>query len=92
MIENLIDRIVLDDNALFHDDHAVAELIHHIHIVGNEQVAQAVFVPHLIKQLQDLCLDGHIQGGNRFVRDHKPRPHDQGCCDGNTLSLSSGKL
>ena len=47
MVEDLVDRVVFHDDALLHHDDPVAELVHHVHVV---------------QKLQDLRLDGHVQG------------------------------
>ena len=60
--------------------------------MGNEQERCIVFLLDLLHQVHDLRLDGHIQGGNGFIRNDQLRVHDQRPGDPDPLALSAGEL
>ena len=53
--------------------------------MGNEHIGQAVLLLQILKQVQNLSLNGYIQRGNRLIADDKPRGNRQ--CPGNANSL-----
>ena len=44
------------------------------------------------QQIEDLGLDGHVQGGHRLVGHHEPGLGDEGAGDADALALTAGKL
>ena len=46
----------------------------------------------MAEEVDDLCLNGHIQGANRLVCHQKLRLHTQSARDGNPLALPAGEL
>ena len=44
------------------------------------------------QQVDDLCLDGHVQCGDRLVTDNELRVQGQGAGDADTLALAAGEL
>src|SRR5699024_1512274 len=52
-----------------HDGDAVAEVLDHAEVVGDEDIGQAVFRLQVLHQVEDLGLDGNVQGGHRLVAD-----------------------
>ena len=61
-------------------------------IVRDEKVGQAKLVLQLIEHVDDLCLDGYVQRGNRLVTDDEIGIDREGSRDTDTLSLSAGEL
>jgi hypothetical protein len=53
--------------------HGVTELVDDGEVVGDQQVAQSVFVAQLRQQVQDAGLHGDVEGAGRFVQDEQPR-------------------
>ena len=51
MVENLVHRPLLHDAALLHHQHPVAELVHHIQVMRDEQIAQVQLVPQGFQEL-----------------------------------------
>ena len=45
-----------------HDRHAVGDVLHHRQIVGDKQVGQAKFLLQVVQQVDDLALDGDVEG------------------------------
>ena len=60
--------------------------------MGDEQVGQAHLVLEFVKHVDDLGLDGNVQGRNRLVTDHKLRVHGHGPGDADALPLAAGEL
>lgn len=50
-----------------HDRHPVTDMLNHAQVMGNENVGQAEPVLELLQQVDDLGLDGDVQGRNRLV-------------------------
>ena len=50
-----------------HDCHPVTDVLDHAQVMGNENVGQAEPVLELLQKVDDLGLDGNVQGRNRFV-------------------------
>ena len=67
-------------------------MTHHQQVVGNEQIGQSQPFLQVVKHVDNLCLNGHVQGRYRFVANNELRIHRQ--CPGNadTLPLTAGKL
>ena len=83
---------VFHQAAQIHDAHSVGDVLHHGQIVGDEQVGQLVLLLELLEQVDDLGLDGHVQGGHRLVADHKLGVQGQGPGDADALALTAGEL
>ena len=58
----------------------------------DEEKRKAVLALQVAKQVDDLCLNGHIQRRDRFVRHQKLRLHAQRPCNGDALALPTGEL
>ncbi len=44
VVKEFVHRVLLHDGALFHDQHPGADLIDHIEIMADEQIAQIIFL------------------------------------------------
>ena len=82
----------LDKLAVVQYAYAVAEEFHHRKVMRDEEKRKAVLALQMAKQVDDLCLNGHIQRRDRFVRHQKLRLHAQRPCDGDALALPTGEL
>ena len=82
----------LHDAAEVHDRHAVADVLHHAQVVGDEQVGKVHLFLELGQQVDDLRLDGHVQGRDRFVADDDQRIQGQRPGDADALALAARKL
>ena len=83
---------MFDDPAVLHDVDVVGDPADHRQIVGDEQQGHAEFLLEVLDQLEDLGLDGDIEGGGRFVGDEQGRPAGQGHGDHHPLPLAAGEL
>ena len=82
----------LDHPAQIHDRDAVRDMADHKKIMCDKQVGQVHLGLKLVKHIDDLCLNRHVERGYRLVADHKVRIHGQGSRDADPLALSAGKL
>ena len=60
-------------------------------VVRNEKITQASFFLNIDKQIENLCLNGHIQCRDRLITDDKLRIERQCAGDADTLA-AAGKL
>src|SRR6186713_3141035 len=58
----------------------------------NKDISEPKFLPQLNQQIQYLCLNTHIQGGNGFITNDKGRLQSQCSGNYNTLALSAGEF
>ena len=64
----------------------------HGEVVRDHEVGQAELVLEVLEQVDDLCLDGHVQGAHRLVRDDQVGLHRQGPGNADALALTAGEL
>ena len=82
----------LHDMSHIHNADTVGNMFYHGKVMGDEEVGQTQLFLKLDQQVDDLCLNGHVQSGDRLVTDDKFRIHSQSSRDTDTLSLSAGEL
>ena len=82
----------LHDMTAVHDRDAVAQIIDHIQIVGDEQHREVFFRVDFLEKVQNLGADRDVQRGDRFVRNNQLRLEHQRCADTHPLLLSAGQL
>ena len=82
---------VLHQHAHVHDCDAIADVLHHAQVVGDEQVGQAVLFLQVLQEVQNLGLHGHVEGGDRLVEDDQLRVQGQGPCDADALPLAAAE-
>ena len=75
-----------------HNGDSVGNVTDHQKIMGDEQVGQAHLVLEFIKHIDDLGLDGHVQGGHRLVANHKLGVHCHSPGNADALPLAAGEL
>ena len=91
-MDDLIARPDLDDPTVEHDRDAIADVMHHRHVVTDEQVAQSELVLQIVEQVQDLRLDGDVQRLGRLVADDESRLHRKRSGDADALPLAAAEL
>jgi len=57
--------------------------------VSDKEIGQVPFLLQVLHQIQDLGLNGHVQGGNRLITDDELRVQGQGSGDTDTLAAAS---
>ena len=75
-----------------HNGDSVGNVTDHQKIMGDEQVGQAHLILEFIKHIDDLGLDGYVQGGHRLVANHKLGVHGHSPGNADTLPLAAGEL
>ena len=92
MVVNLLRIRQLYHFTKVHDGDSVGNVTHHQQIMGNEQIGQTHLILQLVKHIDDLCLNGHVQCGHRLIADHKLGLHRQRPGNADTLPLTAGEL
>ena len=90
--EHVLGRAGLDDLAEIHDGDAVADLLHHRHVVRDEEVGEAQLGLQLLQELQDLRLDRDVERGDAFVGDDDLRVEAERAGDADALALAAGEF
>ena len=90
--EQLLCRGLLHDVAQVHHGDVVREVVDHGQVVGDEDVGQTHLLLKLFQQVQDLRLDGDVQGGDWLVTDDKLGLHGQSPGDADALAAASVQL
>ena len=75
-----------------HNRDAIRDVPDHAEVVGDEQIGEAVLLLEVFEQIDDLRLNGHVQGGNGFVTDNELRIERKRPCNADALPLASGEL
>ena len=78
--------------AQIHDADAVGDVLDNAQVMGDEQVGQTHLLLQILEHIDDLCLNGNVQCGNRLVTNDELGVHSQ--CTGNAhaLTLTAGEL
>ena len=82
----------LDDLALVHHRDAVAEVAHHVEVVGDEQVGDAGAFLDLQEQRQHAGLGGEVERGDGLVADDQLGRERQRAGDRDALPLAAAEL
>jgi hypothetical protein len=83
-----LDGGYLHHPAQVHDTDTVGDMVDNGKVVANEKVSQFELSLEIFHEVKDLCLNGNIQSGGRFVAYQKLRLAGQGSCDRNPLPLT----
>ena len=92
VVVDLIHGAQLHQLAQIHDGHAVAQMLDHRQVMGDEHVGQVQLLLQLLQQVQDLCANRHVQSGDRLVADQQLGVGGDGAGDDDTLTLAAGEL
>jgi hypothetical protein len=92
MAEEGLGAGLFDDLAMLHDGYAIGYLRDHGEIVRDEEHGEVVGSAQIIEELQDLGLNGDIEGGGGFVGDEQTGAVDEGHRDEDSLALAAGEL
>ena len=92
VLEDVHRVAVLHQVAQVHHAHRVGDVLHHAQVVGDEQVCELILLLQLLEQVDDLGLDGHVQGADGLVAHHELRVQGQGPGDADALALAAGEL
>ena len=67
-------------------------MANHGQVVGNKEIGQVLILLHILHQIQNLGLNGHIQSRNRLVTYNESRIQRQGPGDPDALAASAVQL
>ena len=84
-------RSDLHHPAEVHDRDAVRDVLHHRDVVGDEEQREAEPALEILQQVDDLGLDGHVQGRDRLVRHDELGRHRQRAGEADALALPPGQ-
>src|SRR5580704_3587849 len=87
-----LDRPQLDDLAEIHHQHAVAEILHDVEVVADEEVGQAELGLEIDQHVQHLRLDRLVERRHRLVEDDQTWPQRQSARDVDPLALAARQL
>ena len=90
--EDILGGAGLDDLALGHDADPVGHLADDAEVVGDQQHRHAEALLQVLQQLQDLGLDGDVEGRGRLVGDQEVRLVGERHGDHDPLALTAGEL
>ena len=90
--EDLARGALLDDLPRVHDRHPVAEPGDHPEVVGNQDEPRLELALKVGEQVEDLRLDGDVEGGGRLVRDDEVGLAHEGHRDHHPLAEAAGEL
>src|SRR6266568_2012813 len=92
ILEELARRGLLDDLPQVHDRDAIRHLPDDAEVVRDQQVRQVLPSLNVLEQVEDLRLDGYVEGARRLVQEGEYGLGGQGAGDGDPLTLSTGEL
>ena len=75
-----------------HDRHPVAHVFDDTQVVGDDDVGQLEFALEILEQVDDLGLDGNVQGRNRLIGDDQLGVEGQRPRNADPLTLAAAEL
>lgn len=82
----------LDNVAVLHDGDAVGDLADDGEVVGDEEHGEVMSAAEVVKEGEDLRLDGDVEGGSGLVGNEETGPVDEGHGNEDALALTAGEL
>ena len=92
VVEDLVDGAGLHDLARVHDIDIVRHLCHDAEVMGDVDDRNAALLLYAADELEDLCLNGHIQCGGGLIADEQVRVAGQRDGDDHALTHTAGQL
>src|SRR6266540_4495252 len=88
LLEELVDLGGLHDLTEVHDGYAMAQVVDHPGIMGNEEERHAEIFLQILDQIRDLRLGGEVERAHRFVTDDQLGPDGESPCQSDPLLLT----
>ena len=82
----------LHNLAAVHNHHIIRHLVDHAQVMGDEHDGRTVFLLQGVHQVQNLGLNGHVQGGGGLIGNQQLGLAGQGHGDHDTLAHTAGQL
>src|SRR6266446_6016318 len=79
----------LHDPADVHYRNPIADVLDDAQVVSDEEIGKPKSFLKFEEEVQDLCLDRHVQGGDGFVRNDQTRMQGKCAGDADTLTLAA---
>ena len=92
VVKQIVGPRALHDPACIHDHDPIAKAGDNAKIMADQYHRHPQLTLHLLNQLQNLRLNGHVQRRGRFVGNKKVRLGDEGHCDHDPLPHASGEF
>ncbi len=89
--ENIVARALFHDTAQIHHHHLVGDVFHHGKIVADEEIGEVVLLLQVGEEIEDLRLNGNIEGRDRFIEHENFGIEHERPGNGNALALAAGK-
>lgn len=65
--ENISSAVLLHETSLIHDADVLAHVTDDPEVMGDEHHRKVHILLYLLHEVQNLCLDGHVQRGYRLI-------------------------
>src|SRR5215204_5961210 len=82
----------LHDLAEVHDGDPIGDVLYHGEVVGDENVGEVELLLQILQEVDDLGLDGDVEGRDGLVADYEARVQRDGPGDPYPLALASREL
>ena len=92
MVKDFLRGRKLNHIAQIHDADSVRNILYNRKVMRDKQIGQLGIFLQILKQVDNLRLNGYIQRRNRFIADYKLRLNSQRSGDTDTLTLTAGEL
>ena len=92
MVKEVVNAGTLDDASGIHHGNPVSQTSYHTEVVGDHNDARMGFTLGYAQQIENLGLDGHVEGRRRLVGDDEVRVVRDGHGDDDSLPHATGKL
>jgi hypothetical protein len=89
MLEDVSNRTDLSEQAQIHDRDPIRDIADGGHVVRDEQVRKRELLLKRNEPIQNLCLDGHVEGARRLVQDQDLRVDAERARQGQALTTAS---
>ncbi len=90
--EKFFNGALLDEFSFEHNQNTIGKIGDDAEVVGDEEDGHAELITEIAKEIENLGLDGDIEGGGRFIGDEKFGLAGVGHGDHGTLLHSARKL
>ena len=90
--KKFISRADLDQGSRVHDCNPVSNFRNYRQVVRNEKHGESELIAQAGQQIENLCLNGNVERGGRFIGDQQLRAVDDGHGNHHALPHSARKL
>ena len=89
VIEDFLNSSILNDFSCIHNCYLIRNTCYHTKVVSDKDCCEMVLVLQRFQQINNLCLDGYIQGSRWLITDQNIRSAGKGNRNNDTLTHSS---